>query len=80
MGSVATPHVPSGAIATTVKSFCQSSSVLAVGGTLSSVAGHSPPEHASDQRPRDIVAANTATLVRRSIMTLVLEEWLLLDF
>jgi hypothetical protein len=64
VGSVATPHVPSGAIATTVMSFCQYSSVLAVGGSLSSVADHSPPEHSSEQKPRDIVAANTATLVR----------------
>jgi hypothetical protein len=34
---------------------------------LSSVAGHSPPAHASDQRPTDTVAANTETLVRRSM-------------
>jgi hypothetical protein len=35
------------------------------------VAGHSQSAQASDQRPRDIVAANAATLVRRSMMTLV---------
>jgi hypothetical protein len=40
-------------------------SVLALGGTLSSAAGH-----ASDQRSMDIVAANTAMLLRRSMIHL----------
>jgi hypothetical protein len=37
--------------------------------------------HVSDQRPRNIVAANAAMLIRRSMMTLVpWKECLLLDF
>src|SRR5262249_5409567 len=78
MGSVSTPHVPSGAIATTVMSFGPESisvSVLALGGTLSSAAGHP-----SDQRSMDIVAANTAMLLRRSMITSPLRRIVVIRF